>query len=664
MLAEPWGRLAVCGLWLVAGLVLPALVAGAQGNAPRVTLHVSKLGDDSDGLSWRTGFHTIQRALDAVPPGGRVRIVIRPDTYFEANLHPAHRGEAGAYNELVGDTDGKLGSGTTGSVIIDSGDPGQKGFKSYDWWGAIRATSKGWSPQHTEETFSAIGWDRWRVRRLYVTGGDGGLFFDLTDQVKPFTVEVEDCVGIGRAFGGGVASCLSRPEEPIAFRRCTLWCLDRWGDAAAAYVRVENAALPTRPDVIFDDCTLVGPECALKSSNYGFHTFSRIRLTRCSLFALNFSQPQGTPSAGVIQSVQAGKLLYVELEDCLVAGYRVFGVLVEKETVREIGYTTRGSCLAYVQFQQDVPPGFHRIGHWPADRFSSIAPPLPARRAQEWQTELVRRDLCELSPFVWKGRLCHMECVRPASGGQSSDYWLRFVDAADGKEIGRGAEGHGLAAIIVHRGTAHVFASRWDGGSWRDVTHWWSRDLASWRSEIVVKGDGEELFNTSVCRSPEGFVLAYESNDPAYPAFTIKFARSRDLRKWQPDPLAVFGRNRYAACPCIRASGGWYYLLYLEHRTPRHFYETYIARSRDLRQWELSSANPVLTPSALDEGVNASDPELVEYGGQTFLYYAVGDQLTWMNVKRIRVGGRLAGFLRSWFREPGVPDAGSRPAAR
>lgn len=121
--------------------------------------------------------------------------------------------------------DGSLGSGTSGHVIIDSGDPA-KGFKSYDWWGTLKANQQGWSEEHTDPSFSAIDWDRWILRHLYVTGGDGGLMWDCVDRTEPFTIAVEDCVSIGRAFGGGVASCLSRPEESIRFRRCYLWALD------------------------------------------------------------------------------------------------------------------------------------------------------------------------------------------------------------------------------------------------------------------------------------------------------------------------------------------------------------------------------------------------------------------------------------------------------
>ncbi len=138
--------------------------ADAHGGT---TLYVSKLGDGSDGLTWATAFTTIQAAIDAVPDDrGGHRVIVRPDTYMEANLSPAHRGAPGAYNELVGDTDGRLGGGRVGDVVIDSGDPGLQGFKSYDWWGPIRAYSKGWSPEHTEETTSAITWDRWAFRGL------------------------------------------------------------------------------------------------------------------------------------------------------------------------------------------------------------------------------------------------------------------------------------------------------------------------------------------------------------------------------------------------------------------------------------------------------------------------------------------------------------------
>ena len=627
------------------------------------TIYVSKLGNNADGRSWATAFTTIQAALGAIPNGhGGHRVIVRPDTYMEAMLSPAFKGADGAYNEFVGDVDGRYGSGTSGHVVIDSGDPG-KGFKSYDWWGPVRAYQQGWSEEHTQPTFSAVGWDRWVCRNLYVTGGDGGLFWDLTDQVKPFMIIMEDCVSIGRAFGAGVASCLSRPEEPITFRRCKLWALDWWGDTAGAYVRVENASMPDVPDVIFEECTMASPQCALKGGNYGFHTYTRVKVDRCRLVTLNFSQPAGTPTDGIIQSVQNGRYLHVDLHDTTAMGYKVFGVAVDKESEDAIGYTTSGATQAYVQFQQEVPTGFHRLQQWPVDAFKTIAPPDPViRRFELADRELVRRDMCEISGIEWQGRLLHMACVRPARGGAREEYYLELSDVETGEVLARFAHGYGLGSCHVQDGVFYAFASRHEDNNWNDVTLFKSPDLQHWESKRVVEQESEHLFNSSVCEGPDGFVMAYESNDPKYPAFTTKFARSDDLENWVKLPDATFGTNRYTACPCIRWANGYYYVLYLENRAPRHYFETYITRSSDLRHWEISSANPVIRPLDIDDSINASDPEIVEFGGKTYVYYCVGDQLTWMNAKRGVYRGTMGEFFEMWYQQPGIPDWGTLAA--
>ena len=68
-----------------------------------MTLYVSRLGDNSDGRNWRSAFRTIQAALDAIPDDlGGHRVIIRPDTYAEANLDSKHKGTAIAYNTIEG----------------------------------------------------------------------------------------------------------------------------------------------------------------------------------------------------------------------------------------------------------------------------------------------------------------------------------------------------------------------------------------------------------------------------------------------------------------------------------------------------------------------------------------------------------------------------------
>lgn len=356
-------------------------VSGADGsdaapNLPRrgVTLHVSKLGDDRDGRSWATAFRTVQRALDAIPDAlGGHRILVRPDTYLEANLSPSHTGAAGAYNTLEGDFDGRLGSGATGWCVIDAGDPA-KGFKSWDWWSSIRASDKHWPGGNNREAFSSIVWDRWKLSRIYATGGDAGLFWDLTHRSgEGFTVVVEDCVGIGRAFGGGVVYPIVRPGEPSVFRRSYFLALDWVGDTAAVLLGGRENTLPAQPHAVFEDCTLVHPDNAVALSYAGDCT--RARFTRCRLIVLNFTQPEmGGKSTGILctEGHKAGGRLHVEIEDCTLAGYTLF---TPGAAGQALTYSVRGRTRAYVQFKQEVPAGFERLGSWPVDLFAAIAPP-------------------------------------------------------------------------------------------------------------------------------------------------------------------------------------------------------------------------------------------------------------------------------------------------
>lgn len=66
---------------------------------------------------------------------------------------------------------------------------------------------------------------------------------------------------------------------------------------------------------------------------------------------------------------------------------------------------------------------------------------------------------------------------------------------------------------------------------------------------------------------------------------------------------------------------------------------------------ELSTDNPVLSPG-LDDGINASDPDILEFRGKTYFYYTVGDQLSWAGLRRGVYPGSLAEFFASYFTAP------------
>lgn len=249
----------------------------------------------------------------------------------------------------------------------------------------------------------------------------------------------------------------------------------------------------------------------------------------------------------------------------------------------------------------------------------------------------------ETTPIVWEGRAHLMLCVRPVRGGQREEYQLMLFDLERGQSIAEFGEGFGLGCAFVENNRLYCYASKWEPQEeWTDIYLLESDGLQHWEVSLAIpREDGERLFNSSVCKDAHGYIMAYESN--AYTPFTVKFARSDDLRHWTKLPDCDFSRDRYAACPTIRYVGDYYYVFYLAAAAPG--YVTYVARSADLRTWELSPRNPVLTPTP-DEGINNSDLDLIELDGQVHLYYATGDQQTWVGLKRATFDGSLAEFCQ------------------
>jgi len=656
------------------------------------TIYVSKQGDNSDGSSWGKAFHTIQAGLLAVPDDkGGHRVVIRPDTYAEANLYPSHKGAPGAYNLMIGDVDGKLGSGATGWVVIDAGAPevvvrtdpkgvggGNKmwkileegdpkkewGLKSVDWWGVFRAAPD----------FSSVIWDRWTFRNLY-TAGSEGWGWDLTcEKGAPFSVIVEDCVGIGRFSGVCIGAHTGRPDEPIVFRRSYFLCLDWWGDAAGVYIRAENPKPHDYPDAVFEDCTLVGPDNALQAGNPGFDGYSRVKIKNCRLIVLNFSQPHGQPSTGVIYSTIKGKLLHVDLEDSILVGYKVFGSggaqfgSGKRPDGGPISYTTTGKVQAYVHYRQTVPEGLERLRFWPVEVFDALQPPKPGTTRPPTAVTVATPTIPKLTklpfafhramentPFIYEGRpligMNHRDDTKNKTDGYTKSMYLYICDLRTGNEIARFAEGHSFVSAFVNGKELNVFASQGSNHDWfQSIYRFSSTDMKTWKRELAIPLEGDEhLFNCSVCRDEKGYLMAYESNKPV--GFCFKFARSKDLARWEKiDGLVFTGvNNEYSACPVLRYFAPYYYVIYLHAAIPGHKgWISFLARSKDLITWELSPRNPILEAGP-GEGINNSDVDLFEWEGNTYVYYATGDQSTWGAVRVAMYPAGMKLFFESYF---------------
>jgi len=299
----------------------------------------------------------------------------------------------------------------------------------------------------------------------------------------------------------------------------------------------------------------------------------------------------------------------------------------------------------------------------------------------------------EQTPFVHGGRLYMAE-----SRGADKECPVQHIRIRD-YETGELSPPFGLnfyfASAYYENGLVYVFATSTlddkpltmyvgdDSAEWHDprgghtVRMFVSSDFTNWRSKDIVNVPNRRLWNTSVCKGPDGYVMAIEesgekvrtSEEVGVP-FTCFFAVSKDLENWEclPDKYC-YTRTRYNACPVMRYFGGWYYMICLE-AFPCARYAPYIYRTKDFLDWEVGFHNPIMIWDDRDripkEGVsfdaekldllkyglniNCSDLDLCEFGGKTRIFYSNGDQMTYSFICEADYDGSLQDFMESFFR--------------
>lgn len=271
----------------------------------------------------------------------------------------------------------------------------------------------------------------------------------------------------------------------------------------------------------------------------------------------------------------------------------------------------------------------------------------------------VNRTPMENTPVYFNSRYLLVANYRPGGAyAKGEDAHLYIDDLLTGEEVCRFGKGHTFVSAFVNGNELHVFALDFsDFGKTirsKKITHFVTTDLKNWSEETAIEPEGEEsLFNTSVCKDEQGFLMAYETNKPVQ--FCFKFARSKDLRTWTKIPGITFTgeKKEYSACPMIRYFKPYYYVIYLHAPQSGHNgWISYMARSKDLSIWELSPFNPILE-AGKGEGKNNSDVDIIEYEGKTYLYYATGDQETWSTLRAAMYDGPITEFYSKHF-PPGV----------
>lgn len=286
-------------------------------------------------------------------------------------------------------------------------------------------------------------------------------------------------------------------------------------------------------------------------------------------------------------------------------------------------------------------------------------------------------NVVEITPVTWHGRLMRFDYInRKYHRAVVPDDYFHFVDAETDERTPPFALGFHFGSAHVQDDTMYVYGL--EGSRRGNTIHVFrSSDLEHWDSQIALKMEGWKLLNNSVCPGPDGFIMAFEVDtgvDRGVVDFTSFFARSDDLINWTfLGEDCAFSREDYTGCPTIRYHNGWYYIIYLVCLDARvvdgsETFETHIARSRDLRDFEISPLNPfmgahdddriIANPAinaeqqqriALSPNTNTSDLDLNEHGGEVVIYYSWGTQIGIEYLAEARYHGTLGELLEGFF---------------
>jgi hypothetical protein len=215
----------------------------------------------------------------------------------------------------------------------------------------------------------------------------------------------------------------------------------------------------------------------------------------------------------------------------------------------------------------------------------------------------------------------------------------------------------GTGSAIVENGVVYVYGSTGvtqqgtltTGNEIRMST---SVDLFNWTPPVAVIRNAADVgsANTSVAKTPTGYVMAYDFFSPGLVNYSYKFAVSDDLIHWR-ETGGVFRADRYTSCPTIRWVNDQYYLFFLEKAKQENAvaYYTRLARSSDLVNFEYQTAPYAVVSPDNTEGLAVTDIDVLEDAGVTYFIYSAGDQQTWGEERLARYAGTLSEFVRLFF---------------
>jgi hypothetical protein len=138
--------------------------------------------------------------------------------------------------------------------------------------------------------------------------------------------------------------------------------------------------------------------------------------------------------------------------------------------------------------------------------------------------------MVETTPVVFRDRLYRFEYVRKDyHANKTGDSFFRFMDVETGKATPAFAEGYDLGCAYADGESMLVFGvDNWEG---ENIAVFRSRDLEHWEQRPALRLPGWGLFNTSVCKAGDRYVMAIEVGKPPEVVGSPPWSELRDAHR-------------------------------------------------------------------------------------------------------------------------------------
>jgi hypothetical protein len=272
--------------------------------------------------------------------------------------------------------------------------------------------------------------------------------------------------------------------------------------------------------------------------------------------------------------------------------------------------------------------------------------PMSINRSGTWL-----QNAAEGSWFVWNSELYYVYTDRNLSGSTTQMKVVKPTLDSGGNitgqtDIATFGSGYGCQDVIVDSGTLYVFASNCK----MDFTHlgnsivkFSSTNLTTWTgpSTIYTAEASGQIYNAAIGKDASGnFVLGYDLHNPSWYAeyFVTRFATSTNLTSWSNVGTASYVWRNHGCADLQYVNGAWHIWGFNEVGSS---WSIISARTTDF----LSFANsriPTIKPVYEYEDINTSDPDMIEFGGKTYIMYLASDQTSYMRLSYATFPGTIS----------------------